>query len=200
LPSPVTGTQHACCEVHRCSESCSHQACERIGFTRSRPDLRRFRVAFVEMLSVRSPDHLRARVHPLVSLRLLCSSSPHLPAPCRSRAHAFPGFVLHRDVNESSPPTGEVPSSRLRSARSVSHALDGLLLDTPVRVYFVPLPRPRFSPQGFPPTLSRLTFVKTYPLVVPTARLHRVAPLHQLPVFASRVLIRPPIRCRRGMV
>jgi hypothetical protein len=45
-----------------------------------------------------------------------------------------------------------------------------------VRACFIPLPRPRFSPQGLPPTVSRLALTSAFPHDVSTACLHRGCP------------------------
>jgi hypothetical protein len=79
-----------------------------------------------------APGFFRSRVHPLVSFSSsseygLASNLPD--AATRARRNAFPGVLsLLSDVRGASPLTGGTPTSCLRSALSVSHALDGLLL------------------------------------------------------------------------
>jgi hypothetical protein len=79
-----------------------------------------------------SPVSLRSRVHPLISFgspsEFVASRSR---SPDRSRVSSSPrGLRPLRDISTRSPLTGGF-SHHLRSARSVSHALDGLLLLLP---------------------------------------------------------------------
>jgi hypothetical protein len=64
----------------------------------------------------------------------------------------------------------EDPILDLRSVRSVSHALDGLLRHRPLQVCFALLPRPGFSPSGVCPSLgSRSAFPLPLPSVLSAA-------------------------------
>jgi hypothetical protein len=64
-----------------------------------------------------------------LSYRVCCC----LPPASRPQStNASPGvLLLHRDTSTRSPLTGKLSSSCLRSALSVSHTLDGLLLPVP---------------------------------------------------------------------
>jgi hypothetical protein len=153
------------------------------------------------------PRHrLRSRVHPLVSLALLLSSSclrrPEHPSPAcagPTTTGAFLGVLRPlRDINSASPPAMGIPGPP-RSAHSVSHALDGLLLASPCRLVSsccrVQVSRSR----GFLPRTSRTTSS----VAAPSAPLVPPACL-RLPGYASRrhvdleVFIRSGIRSTGG--
>jgi hypothetical protein len=79
-----------------------------------------------------------------------------LPASRPQSTNAFPWvLLLHRDTSTKSPLTGRCSDSCLRSVRSVSHTLDGLLLFVPGGLVSSHTPRARFALQGFFLTPSR---------------------------------------------
>ena len=99
------------------------------------------------------PRHFRFRVHPLLSLSPLQSSTCWTCTP-RGRAPSM-GFVssFATSIPRVHLPTGVPCLSMFRPQRfSRSRRLSPL--DTS-RVCFIPQPRPRFTPQGVPPTVSR---------------------------------------------
>jgi len=82
-----------------------------------------------------SPVPLRVRVHPLVCLPSLQSTWSF--QTCLSTEVAkqpSPSFLPIRDINKENPLTSEFSNTHLRSALSVSHALDGLRLSLPWRL------------------------------------------------------------------
>jgi hypothetical protein len=84
--------------------------------------------------SVPVPVPSRVRVVPLLSFTS-SSETCCLRLALRPRAlSTSQGFLPLRDISPWSPLHGELPSSRLRSAPSVSRALDGLLLHAPYRL------------------------------------------------------------------
>lgn len=88
-----------------------------------------------------------------LSYRVCCCL---LPVSRSQSTNAFPGvLLLHRDTSTRSPLTGSLSISCLRSAHSVSHTLDGLLLPVPGGLVSSHTPRARFALQGFSLTLSR---------------------------------------------
>ena len=118
----------------RCgSEFCECRRIGCVGFPRSRHGLRRFQPAFAVFRPAPSPAHLRLRVHPLLSLPPLCSSSPLLPAHHRGAVQSFQGLLPPSRHKRAESTSDRTPTSCLCSALSVSHALDGLLLVTPCR-------------------------------------------------------------------
>jgi len=81
----------------------------------------------------RSPYSKRSRVHPRVGLALLQSSScPRRPVRSRSRAPSL-GFLVLIATSVLRVHMRRASQARLRSAPSVSHALDGFLLAVPCR-------------------------------------------------------------------
>jgi hypothetical protein len=132
---------------------------------------------------VPSPVPLRVRVHPLVSFAspseyvlLVTCPTPKRRTPslgsCSPSRHKRVKSTLRR-----------VSHTRLRSALSVSHALDGLLLRAPLRACFIPLPRPGFALQGLSPLPSRLASSASRALMsLPSFSSRRVAPPLPVPL------------------
>jgi hypothetical protein len=78
---------------------------------------------------------LRVRVHPLMCLSPLQStSSAQTLLGAEAPRQPSPSLFPLRDTSKDSPLAGEFSTARLRSAHSVSHALDGLLLSSPCRL------------------------------------------------------------------
>ena len=101
-----------------------------------------------------------------------------------------------RQLPASTTPRG-IPTPRSRSVPDVSHVLDGLLRQPPLRASFIPLPRPGFALQGF----------------VPRVEPCRVSPAHSCPPDVGRTRLRPAnapppsgpcspprVRCRPGRI
>jgi len=80
---------------------------------------------------VPSPVPLRDRVHPLLSLPLLQSTCCLSPARRRSAGRLPWGLTSPSRQKRLESTSRRASHTRLRSALSVSHALDGLLLHTP---------------------------------------------------------------------
>jgi hypothetical protein len=191
--------------------SCSAECClyRRIGALGSRRSHRCLAISggprwsFVDTV----PRHrLRRRVHPLVSLALLLSSSclrrPEHPSRACARPTTTGAFLgVHHLFATSAPRVHirQASQAHLRSVLSVSHAPDGLLLAVPCRLVssccHVQVSRSR----GFLPRTSRTTSsvaVTSAPLAPSTC--------HRLPDDASRrrvdleVFIRSEIRSTGG--
>lgn len=109
------------------------------------------------------------------------------------------GFLPLRDVSSASPLDRRASQARLRSALSVSHALDGLLLAVPCRPVSSCCHVQASRSRGFLPRPSRATSS----VVRPSAPL-APSPCRRLPDDASglcvdlEVLIRAEIRSTRG--
>jgi hypothetical protein len=84
--------------------------------------------------SVPVPVPLRVRVVPLLSSTSSSETCCLRLAPCPRARSASQGFLPLRDISPWSPLDDELPKSRLGSALSVSHALDGFLLHAPCRL------------------------------------------------------------------
>jgi hypothetical protein len=149
------------------------------------------------------------------------SGLPSLPAPALSRTGSFSHelCVHFRDQLTCHPPvqraTGISPGvsfpfatsahgvhlplsfqTQLRSALSVSHTLDGLLLPVPSWVCFVPQPRPGFHFRGFPCRSAD----SSHRRLVPSCRYRRPPAAEYLDSAGSRqpafrVFIRAAVRC-----
>ena len=105
-----------------------------------------------------APFFFRSRVHPLVNSIRLQSSFSRSPARARCRRERLPwGLVPHHDISSRSPLADGVPRSRLCSARSVSHALDGLLLPAPCALVSSRSRVQGSRSRGFFPPLGRIT-------------------------------------------
>jgi len=75
---------------------------------------------------------LRERVHPPLDFTSTSENWPHRTCRAAQTAQHLPrGFLPLRDISSASPRCDGLPTSHLCSARSVSHALDGLLLALP---------------------------------------------------------------------
>jgi hypothetical protein len=114
-----------------------------------------------QSLSLRRPPHLPMRFHP--------PSSLPPPPECYGLRAALRAWLnlATQPIGRRAPPLGSSPSSRhqppastiprgiptprSRSVPDVSHVLDGLLRQLPLRACFIPLPRPGFALQGFVP-------------------------------------------------
>jgi hypothetical protein len=152
------------------------------------------------------PRHrLRSRVHPLMSLALLLSSSclrrpehPSRLSPTCDHGRLPWGSTPLRDISPTSPRIRRASQAHLRSVRSVSRALDGLLLAVPCRLVSFCCHVQVLRFRGFLPRPSRTTssVARTSSPLVPPA-------CHRLPDDASRlhvdleVLIRIEIRSTR---
>jgi hypothetical protein len=129
------------------------------------------------------PRHrLRSRVHPLVSLALLLSSSclrrPERPsrlAPTCDHGRLPWGSAPLRDISPSSPLSVRIPvSPRFRPQRFTRSRR--LAPRSALRTCFIPLPRPGLTLQGFVPPTQPNHFVSGPSLrAVGTARLTPVA-------------------------
>lgn len=120
-----------------CSSECyGYRSTEPIGLARTRLDLAVSSWPSRDFLVIPAPGHLRFRVHPLVSF----ASSPefvpanYLPDGRNRRAPSMGLRHLLSDISTGSPLHDGRPTSRLRSALSVSRTLDGLLLLVPCRL------------------------------------------------------------------
>jgi hypothetical protein len=105
---------------------------EPIGLARSRHDLAVSNRVFAVFLAPPAPAFLRLRVHPLVGLLPLQSTSQVFicaPLSLCAPSLGFPVSPSRHQCFEST--NSRRPMSCLRSALSVSHALDGLLLLAP---------------------------------------------------------------------
>jgi len=130
---PVTRTSVASHEVNRSTEYYKCRSCRPIGLpTPAMSSL--FPAKLRGIASTPAPFPLRVRVHPLVSFisSTECVTVPNLFDT--SAEHLPRSFSPHRDIGEWSPPGDEVPRLRLRSAHSVSHTLDDLLLHSRCRL------------------------------------------------------------------
>ena len=158
-------------------------------------------------LSLHRPPHLPMRFHP--------PSSLPPPPECYGLRAALRAWLnlATQPIGRRAPPLGSSPSSRpqppastipqgiptprSRSVPDVSHVLDGLLRQLPLRACFIPLPRPGFALQGF----------------VPRVEPYRVSPARSCPPGVGRTRLRPAnappppgpcspprVRCRPGRI
>jgi hypothetical protein len=136
-------------------ECCKYRRTEPVGLARSRLDVTDFQLAFAVFRSTPAPSHLRFRVHPLLNFPPLQSTTCRTPARPLARPCAFPGVSssfatpaprIHFQQESHSLLTFR-PQRFSRSRR--------LPLLCALRACFIPLPRPRFTPQGLSPTVSR---------------------------------------------
>jgi hypothetical protein len=112
---------------------------------------------------------------PNLSFRVRSCLSPALH-PERFRAPPL-GFLSPSRQKRVKSTWRRASHTRLRSALSVSRALDGLLLHAPLRACFIPLPRPGFALQGFSPLPRRLASSTSRALLsLPSFPSRRVAP------------------------
>jgi hypothetical protein len=136
-------------EFYRC------RCIEPIGLARSRHGVTVSSPAFAVFRPTPAPGHLRFRVHPLLILPPLQSTTRCSPAHPLSLPCAFPGVLSSFATSasrvhvrrESHFPTMFRPQRFSRSRRFAPLAA--------LWAYFIPLPCPRFTPQGFSPTVSR---------------------------------------------
>lgn len=141
--------------VGRSSECCKQQGCERIGLLA--PTMTFLFPGSLRGLTVLpAPGPLRVRVHPLVSFSSASEFQPLRTCPRSELRRRLPwGLVPLRDIRSTSPLASEHPKLALRSALSVSHALDGFLLVIPCG-FVSPRSHVRDSPfRGFIPPPSR---------------------------------------------
>ena len=115
-----------------------------------------FQVTRAAFRATPAPVPLRERVHPLLSF----ASSPEYgaisdPLDGLDRPTPSLGFPAPSRQQYWESTSRRASLSRLRSALSVSHALDGLLLPVPGGLVSSHTPRASFALQGFSPTLSR---------------------------------------------
>jgi hypothetical protein len=112
--------------------SSSQHFCATLVFPRYRPPLSRERVnSLMSSASTSETNSLVTRLS-----RRATGTSPWVSFPFATSAHG-----VHFPLSFQ---------TQLRSALSVSHTLDGLLLPVPSWVCFVPQPRPGFHFRGFP--------------------------------------------------
>jgi hypothetical protein len=116
----------------------SYKCCrtEPFGLSRAPPRPGCFQLTLAVFLAAPVPVQLPSRVHPLVSF---ASSSEYFllqTCPLAAATERLPwGYdPLLSDISTWSPLHGRRPTSCLRSAHSVSRALDGLLLLVPCRL------------------------------------------------------------------
>lgn len=129
------------------------------------------------------PRHrLRCRVHPLVSLALLLSSSclrrsepPGRLAPTCDPGRLPWGSPPLRDINPASPRSVSIPGPPMFRPQRFTRSRR-LAPRSALRTCFIPLPRPGLTLQGFPPSTQPAHLVGGPSLrAVGTARLSPVA-------------------------
>jgi hypothetical protein len=137
------------------SECCECRSTEPVGLARSRLGVTVSSPAFAVFRPTPAPGHLRFRVHPLLILPPLQSTTRCTPALPLSLPCAFPGVLSSFATSaprihfrrKSHFPTTVRPQRFSRSRRFPPLAA--------LQACFIPQPRPRFTPQGFSPTISR---------------------------------------------
>jgi hypothetical protein len=144
-----------------------------------------------------APVLVKVRVHPLRNLASSTeNSSVFIGPPPEGDEHTNAGFAPLRDTSTRSPLTAKLQHSAYCSTHSVSHALDGLLLQSATWVCFAPQPRAGFTLQGFPLPLGRLRLIAgSFPHVVQPTRLPEASSRCQLADRRLQGVYLAAIRC-----
>jgi hypothetical protein len=185
-----------------CSSECYRcRRTEPIGLARSRLDVAVSSSTRAVFRSTPAPGHLRFRVHPLLNLPPLQSTTRCTPARPLSRSCAFPGVLSSFATSASRihlpagiPLPAYVPPSAFLALSTVysSRCLAGLFHPTAVSEVH--------SSGVFPDRQPTWLVARPFPLDVSSARLHRASSVRQLASLVFRALIQPSVRCSRRVV
>jgi hypothetical protein len=183
------------------SESYECPSTEPIGLARSRHGVTVSSPAFAVFRSTPAPGYLRFRVHPLLILPPLQSTTRCTPARPLSLQCAFPGVpLLLRDISNARPRSpgiplpDYVPPSAFLTLSTVCSARCLAGLFHPAAVSEV------HSSGAFPDRQPPWLIARPFPLGVCSAHLHRASSVLQRASPAFRALIRPSVRCCRRVV